>query len=119
MFGKVLKGFSIVRKIEDSKVDSRDSPDVPVTISDCGQILPGDSEEGMTNDPEDPFEDYPGLMDDEMKPEMLLEIAAKLKELGNAAFAAQNYDRAIEKYTKANPRPPSQTFPVPATDCRD
>ena len=101
VFGKVLKGKSLVRKIEESSTDSRDSPLVPVTISDCGVLAPGDSgEEGVTEDPSDPYEDYPDLWDEEKKPEVFLEIATKLKELGNEAFKAQNFDRAIEKYQK-------------------
>ena len=101
VFGRVLKGKSLVRKIEESATDSRDSPLVPVTISDCGELAPGDNvEDGVTEDPSDPYEDYPDLWDEERKPELLLEITTKLKDLGNEAFKAQKYDRALEKYQK-------------------
>jgi peptidyl-prolyl isomerase D len=104
VFGRVLKGKSLVRKIEESATDTRDTPLVPVTISDCGVLAPGDSgEEGVSEDPRDPYEDYPDLWDAEKKPELLLEIAIKLKELGNEAFKGQRYDRAIEKYQKVEP----------------
>ena len=94
-------GKSLVRKIEDSATDSRDAPLVPITISDCGVLAPGESaEEGLTEDPSDPYEDYPDLWDTKKTPELLLEIATKLKELGNEAFKSQRYDRAIEKYEK-------------------
>ena len=103
IFGKVLKGKSLVRKIEESSKDSRDAPLVPITISDCGEIAPGESgEDGVTEDPSDPYEDYPDLWDGEKNPELLLEIATKLKELGNGAFRAQKYDRAVEKYQKVS-----------------
>jgi len=36
VFGKVLKGMNIIRKIESSKTDSRDRPDKEVVIADCG-----------------------------------------------------------------------------------
>lgn len=82
-------------------MDTRDCPLIPVTISDCGVLAPGDKvEDGATDDPNDPYEDYPDLLDEEKKPELLLEIATKLKELGNEAFKAQNFERAIEKYRK-------------------
>ena len=101
VFGKVIKGKSLVRKIEEANVDTRDCPLVPVTISDCGVLGAGDStDEGVTDDPSDPYEDYPDLWDEDKTPELLLQIATKLKELGNEAFKAQKFVRTIEKYQK-------------------
>jgi len=39
VFGKVIKGMNVVRKIESLKTDSRDRPEQEVKISDC-DILP-------------------------------------------------------------------------------
>lgn len=36
VFGKILKGMDVVRKIENSKTDSRDRPAEDVVIADCG-----------------------------------------------------------------------------------
>jgi len=36
VFGKVIKGMDIIRKIENGKMDGRDRPVVAVTIADCG-----------------------------------------------------------------------------------
>uniref|UniRef100_A0A6B2EGP1 Peptidyl-prolyl cis-trans isomerase n=1 Tax=Phlebotomus kandelakii TaxID=1109342 RepID=A0A6B2EGP1_9DIPT len=38
VFGKVVKGMDVVRKIEDTKTDGRDKPLKDVTIVDCGSI---------------------------------------------------------------------------------
>lgn len=98
VFGRVLKGQSIVKKIEETETDTRDFPIAPVTISDCGAA--DDGKEDKVVDAEDPWEDYPDLWDVEKSADFLFDIAAKLKGLGNDAFKAQNYDRAIEKYQK-------------------
>jgi len=41
VFGKVLEGMSVVRKIESSKTDPRDRPEKDVAIADSG-IIPVD-----------------------------------------------------------------------------
>uniref|UniRef100_A0A8C3B5B3 Peptidyl-prolyl cis-trans isomerase n=1 Tax=Cairina moschata TaxID=8855 RepID=A0A8C3B5B3_CAIMO len=38
VFGKVLEGMDVVRKVENTKTDSRDKPLKDVTIADCGTI---------------------------------------------------------------------------------
>lgn len=38
VFGKVLKGMDVVRKIEKTKTDGRDKPTKDVTIEDCGSL---------------------------------------------------------------------------------
>jgi peptidyl-prolyl isomerase D len=103
VFGRVLNGKSIVHKIEDSQTDSRDYPLSPVVISDCGVVAEGDGGFEGAEDPADPWEDYPEFWDAEKTPEFLLEIGGKLKELGNEAFKAQNFGRAIDKYQKVLP----------------
>ncbi|XP_053897763.1 peptidyl-prolyl cis-trans isomerase B [Malaclemys terrapin pileata] len=38
VFGKILEGMDVVRKVENTKTDSRDKPLKDVTIADCGTI---------------------------------------------------------------------------------
>lgn len=49
VFGKVLKGMDVVRKIESEKTDSRDRPVNEVKIADCG-TLPVDEPFAATKD---------------------------------------------------------------------
>lgn len=49
VFGKVLKGMSVVRKIESTKTDSRDKPEQDVVIADSG-VLPVDEPFSVTKD---------------------------------------------------------------------
>jgi peptidyl-prolyl isomerase D len=101
VFGKVLKGKSLVRQIEEIATDPRDRPLTPITISDCGVLAPEESGEEDTRDPDDPHEDYPDVISEEEKtPEMLLKIATRMNELGNEAFKALLFDRSIQKYEK-------------------
>ena len=39
VFGKIIKGMSLIRKIEGGKTDGRDRPQDAVTIADCGTIV--------------------------------------------------------------------------------
>ena len=38
VFGKVVEGMEIVRKIEDVEKGANDAPVVDITISDCGEM---------------------------------------------------------------------------------
>jgi peptidyl-prolyl isomerase D len=71
-----------------------------VIISSCEELSEGDELVGTVEDPQDPYEDYPDLWDAEKTPEILLDIARKLKDLGNEAFKAKNFNRAVDKYQK-------------------
>ena len=105
VFGKVLKGKSLVRQIEEMATDTRDRPLVPITISDCGEVAPKESgEDEFTGDPDDPYEDYPDVLSEgEKPPGVLLKIATRMNELGNDAFKTLLFDRSIQKYQKVDP----------------
>jgi len=107
VFGQVINGRSIVRHIENLKCQSGDKPWQDVTILDCGELTGDDYDkatEKIADATGDPYEDYPEdqkSADDDWQGTQILEIATALKDMGNAAFKAQNLKLGISKYQKA------------------
>ena len=102
VFGEVINGKNIVRKIENLPTDS-DKPKQDVTVVDCGQ-LSGPSYSSATNKPVDafgdPYEDFPEDQGENLSGAEYFKIATELKELGNKAFKAGDVETGIEKYQK-------------------
>jgi peptidyl-prolyl isomerase D len=93
---------SVVRQIENFPTSQGDAPTEPIVIADCGALDPSDpslSADATTGG--DPYEDFP---DDEERvdvhgnPELALEAAKKIRELGNALFKEGKTEAAYEKY---------------------
>ncbi|CAG8525647.1 4903_t:CDS:2 [Acaulospora colombiana] len=101
VFGKVIKGRSVVRTIENNPTGANDKPIKTVKIVDCGELKEGD-DFGISEPADgDIYEDWPEDHSGELKPEDYLEIARKLKEIGNDHFKKSEYELSIRKYTKA------------------
>ena len=102
VFGEVVNGKNIVRKIENLPVQS-DKPQSEVKVADCGQ-LSGDDYSAATEKPidntGDPYEDFPDDQGTDMKGTEYLKIASDLKDFGNKAFKAGDVETGIEKYQK-------------------
>lgn len=103
VFGEVINGKSIVRKIENLKTQS-DKPLNDVTIVDCGELTGEDYEKAKelvadaTGDPyEDHIEDYQG---EELTLPVSYKIASEIKGFGNTAFKAGDVELGLEKYRK-------------------
>ncbi|KAL3424228.1 peptidyl-prolyl cis-trans isomerase [Phlyctema vagabunda] len=103
VFGEVLNGKSLVRKIENLETQS-DKPNKDVTITDCGQLTGADAEAATQKAPDstgDPYEDFP---EDNANPELpaqeIVKIAGELKGFGNTAFKAGNLQLGLDKYQK-------------------
>ncbi|KAK2733767.1 peptidyl-prolyl cis-trans isomerase cpr6 [Onygenales sp. PD_40] len=103
VFGEVVNGKGLVRKIEKLTTDSGDKPHQEVKVVDCGQ-LSGDSYETAiqtaVDETGDKYEDYPEDANQELTGPECYKIAADLKEFGNKAFKSGNSQLGLEKYQK-------------------
>jgi peptidyl-prolyl isomerase D len=105
VFGEVIRGKSIVRQIENTPTLSGDVPSAPVVIQACGVLSPdspslspdtGSSADGDT------YEDFPDDEDkDVQNPQIALDIAKVIREIGNKLFKEGHVDRALDKYQKS------------------
>ncbi|KAI8825210.1 peptidyl-prolyl cis-trans isomerase D [Fimicolochytrium jonesii] len=102
VFGRVIKGMNIVRRIENLETIS-DKPTEPVVIASCGELTPGQDDGVPTPTDGDVYEEYPEDMpgDADKPAEEMLDIAGKVKVFGNEAFKKAEYRKAVEKYEKA------------------
>jgi peptidyl-prolyl isomerase D len=101
VFGQVLKGWDIVQEIENLPTSS-DKPLHDVVIEDCGALMPGESD-GVMVDESDPYPNNPIEFDpaNPLTHQRRLETSDKIRQIGNDAFKAGEFKRAIQKYSKA------------------
>jgi peptidyl-prolyl isomerase D len=102
VFGRVLKGQGIVRKIENMEKGESDRPVEPCTIADCGELAEG-ADDGVPAPADgDELPDFPDDAGVEAEDGAgILQLAEKLKNLGNDHFKKVNFTAAIDKYEKA------------------
>ncbi|RKF61943.1 Peptidyl-prolyl cis-trans isomerase D [Erysiphe neolycopersici] len=103
VFGEVLSGKSIIRKIEHLPTLPSDKPGKDVVITDCGELQGDDVESATRKIPDvtgDPYEEFPEDVITEPTPEEIVKIATELKEFGNSAFKSGNLSLGLEKYEK-------------------
>ncbi|KAI8074676.1 peptidyl-prolyl cis-trans isomerase D [Gongronella butleri] len=100
VFGKVLKGKGLVRLMENQPTSS-DKPLEDVVITDCGEIPEGADDGVQVPADGDAYEDFPEDENPELEPSEILEIAGKIKAIGNDYFKKGEFDDAFKKYTKA------------------
>jgi peptidyl-prolyl isomerase D len=110
VFGEVIAGKSIVRKIEKTPTTS-DKPNKDCVIADCGELdASTDLAEFTKKAPDstgDKYEDDPADQlalrgsDAEWKGVEVADIADELKTMGNAAFKRGEVALALAKYQKA------------------
>ncbi|KAF9891753.1 peptidyl-prolyl cis-trans isomerase cpr6 [Aspergillus nanangensis] len=104
VFGEVINGKSVVRKIEDLPTQA-DKPTSDVTIVDCGELTGEEYDNADKQVPDatgDPYEDFPDdHQGEELNAPVCFKIASELKGFGNAAFKSGDFALGLEKYQKA------------------
>lgn len=103
VFGEVINGKSIVRKIENMPTQA-DKPTTDVTIVDCGELSGEDYENAtkqVADATGDPYEDYPDdHQGEELNAQVCFKIASELKNFGNTAFKSGDVALGLDKYQK-------------------
>ena len=104
VFGEVINGKNIIRKVENLPTQSDKPQTGDVTVADCGQLEGTAFDSATEKAPDttgDPYEDFPDDQGEDLKGEEYYKIATDLKEYGNKAFKGGDLDIGIEKYQKA------------------
>ena len=89
VFGEVINGKSIVRKIENLPTQGSDKPTKDVTITNCGELTGDEAEEATSKAPDftgDAYEDFPEDQNETPTAKQIVKIVSDLKEYGNTAF---------------------------------
>lgn len=120
IFGEVLSGKSVVRKIENMPTQEGDKPNQTVVIADCGVLEGDEALAASSKGPDalgDSYEDYPEDCATPPEAKEILAIATACKDFGNRAFKAGDYAVGIEKYQKGlrylNEEPELDALPEP------
>ncbi|KAI8643550.1 peptidyl-prolyl cis-trans isomerase D [Parasitella parasitica] len=100
VFGKVLKGKGIVRTLEFLETNN-DKPLQDAVITNCGELAEGEDDGIPVHEDGDNYEEFPDDHEGSRELAALIEIASKLKEIGNAYFKKGDYENAARKYLKA------------------
>ncbi|EGG20766.1 farnesyl-diphosphate farnesyltransferase [Cavenderia fasciculata] len=102
VFGKVIKGMNVVRKIENIETQ-QDKPLVDVVIADCGELKEGEDDgvPSKVSTDGDNWEDYTADENSVNGDEEYVKVATAIKEVGNQYFKINQNQQAIEKYQKA------------------
>lgn len=102
VFGRVLKGQTVVRKIENTKTGSQDRPVLDCVIAECGELAEGEPDGVAEPADGDALPDFP--QDSDIEPragDVLVSSAEKVKNIGNDYFKRAAYAEAVQKYEKA------------------
>lgn len=103
VFGEVLNGKSIVRKIENLPTQGSDKPAKEVKITACGELTGDEAEAADKKAPDstgDPYEDFPEDNNSPADAQETIKIVTALKGYGNDAFKKGDLSLGLDKYQK-------------------
>ncbi|CAG8954395.1 hypothetical protein HYFRA_00006022 [Hymenoscyphus fraxineus] len=105
VFGEVISGKSIIRKIESQPTQAGDKPNKDVTITDCGELTQEEAalaaETKVADATGDEYADFPEDLIKPPTPAEIVKIATDIKGYGNKAFLElKNLPLGLEKYQK-------------------
>jgi peptidyl-prolyl isomerase D len=103
VFGEVLNGKSIIRKIENLPTQGSDKPAKDITITNCGKLTGDEAAVADKKSPDstgDPYEDFPEDQNSTPTASEIVKIATDLKGFGNGAFKAGDLSLGLDKYQK-------------------
>ncbi|XP_069557865.1 peptidyl-prolyl cis-trans isomerase D isoform X1 [Brachyistius frenatus] len=102
VFGQVVKGMGVVKMLE-SLDTTEDAPVKPCVIADCGEHKDGDGWGPAPNDGTgDAHPDFPEDSEIDFKDvDKVLSVAEDVKNIGNTLFKNQDWNAAVNKYSKA------------------
>jgi len=96
VFGTVLKGMNVVKRMEQLPTSSSDKPVQDCVIADCGE-LKKDEPDGTLEDIYSDFPDDCRVNTNDQK----IKAAGEIKSAGNELFKKQEYSKAAALYQKA------------------
>lgn len=105
VFGKVLKGMTIVRELENVEKEG-EKPKQECVISDCGEIPAGEDDGFVADDGTgDKYADFPSdsgldFLSKDSKDTVLF-ISNDVRQIGNTLYKEKQFEKAKKKYSKA------------------
>lgn len=97
VFGRVLKGKNVVRRMERTEKGAQDKPVQAVVIAACGELKEGE-DDGVVVDPNNPYAEFPEDNDTPLDTAGLIAAAKAIRTLGNIEYKKKDFKAAAKKY---------------------
>eukprot|EP00996_Jenningsia_fusiforme_P000840 NODE_1763_length_1413_cov_40.805718_g1592_i0.p1 GENE.NODE_1763_length_1413_cov_40.805718_g1592_i0~~NODE_1763_length_1413_cov_40.805718_g1592_i0.p1 ORF type:complete len:294 (+),score=72.92 NODE_1763_length_1413_cov_40.805718_g1592_i0:471-1352(+) len=102
VFGKLLKGWNVLRELEHVEVKQSDRPALPCAIADCGQLAEGEPDGVPEADAfGDRYVDFPEDDSEITTADACRSAGEAIRLIGNDLVKGQKPEEAVKKYEKA------------------